>query len=141
MGFQSAKGEQPLAFPSQGKACAARAPRFTAKFRFTGPGTKMGRGFFLAERPLGHKREEGRGRALGGMGLQTVDFSIYLPAQWVSSPAFSGKNGKISKNFFTSFLEHGKIPKTGLPTVKRGNEKRCPFEFHKIPPGGIGKCR
>ena len=100
--------------------------------------------FSLTERLLGYEREEaslchpgkGRGRAAH------IEFSCFfnLPTCPVGKlAAFFQKKRKNFKNIFDAFLKGGKIPKTGLPTEKKGNEMHCSFDFHKIPPGGIGQ--
>ena len=70
-----------------------------------------------------------------------IEFSRFfnLPTCQVGKlAAFFLKKRKKFKIIFDAGMKDGKIPKTGLLTEKKGNGKRFPFEFHKIPPGGIG---
>ena len=64
--------------------------------------------------------------------------SISLLAGWVKEEHFHRKTPIFFEKIFLSFLVPGKMPKTWPNCAKKGIGDRFPFEFHKIPPWGIG---
>ena len=64
--------------------------------------------------------------------------SISLPARWVKEGRFHRKTPIFFEKIFLSFLVPGKMPKTWPICAKKRIGDRFPFEFHKIPPWGIG---
>ena len=64
--------------------------------------------------------------------------SISLLAGWVKEGHFHRKTPIFFEKNFLSVLAPGKMPKTWPICAKKRIGDRFPFEFHKIPPWGIG---
>ena len=64
--------------------------------------------------------------------------SISLLARWVKEGHFHRKTPIFFEKNFLSVLAPGKMPKTWPICAKKRIGDRFPFEFHKIPPWGIG---